>query len=33
MYCIIDWHILSDGNPLIHKEQAKVFFEKNESKI
>lgn len=28
MYCIIDWHILSDGNPLTHADQAKAFFEK-----
>lgn len=27
MYVIIDWHILSDGNPQTHKEEAKVFFE------
>ena len=26
MYVIIDWHILSDGNPLTHKSQAKKFF-------
>lgn len=26
MYVIIDWHILSDGNPLIYKEEAKEFF-------
>lgn len=26
MYVIIDWHILSDGNPNIYKEQAKEFF-------
>lgn len=28
MYVIIDWHILSDGNPLIHKKEAKAFFKK-----
>ncbi len=28
MYVIIDWHILSDGNPLIHKKEAKTFFKK-----
>ena len=28
MYVIIDWHILSDGNPLTHKKEAKVFFKK-----
>ena len=26
MYVIIDWHILSDGDPLMHKEEAKEFF-------
>lgn len=26
MYVIIDWHVLSDGNPLTHKSQAKKFF-------
>ena len=26
MYVIIDWHILSDGNPLPNKEEAKKFF-------
>ncbi len=26
MYIIIDWHILSDGNPNTYKEQAKSFF-------
>ena len=26
MYVIIDWHILSDGNPNIHKDEAKEFF-------
>ncbi|WP_434311516.1 cellulase family glycosylhydrolase [Hominifimenecus sp. rT4P-3] len=26
MYAIIDWHILSDGNPMTHKEEAKSFF-------
>lgn len=26
MYVIIDWHILSDGNPNTHKEEAKDFF-------
>ena len=26
LYVIVDWHILSDGNPLTHKEQAKDFF-------
>lgn len=27
MYVIIDWHILSDHNPQIHKEDAKEFFD------
>ncbi len=26
MYVIIDWHILSDGNPNIYREEAKAFF-------
>lgn len=26
MYCIIDWHILSDGNPLSHVAEARSFF-------
>ena len=28
MYVIIDWHILSDGNPNTHKKEAKAFFKK-----
>lgn len=32
MYVIIDWHILSDGNPHINKEAAKVFFEEMTNK-
>jgi endoglucanase len=28
MYVIIDWHILSDGNPLTHLKEAKAFFSK-----
>ena len=28
MYVIIDWHILSDGNPLTYKSQSKSFFKK-----
>lgn len=28
MYVIVDWHILSDTNPLNHKAEAKKFFEK-----
>lgn len=27
MYTIIDWHILSDANPMKHKEEAKAFFD------
>lgn len=27
MYVIIDWHILSDGNPNMHKEEAREFFD------
>lgn len=27
MYVIIDWHILSDGNPMQHKEEAIRFFD------
>ena len=27
MYVIVDWHILSDGNPLIHKDEAIEFFD------
>jgi len=27
MYAIIDWHILSDGNPNTYKAEAKAFFE------
>lgn len=27
MYAIIDWHILSDGNPNLHLEEAKAFFD------
>jgi endoglucanase len=26
MYVILDWHILSDGNPMTYKEEAKAFF-------
>lgn len=32
MYVIIDWHILSDNNPSIYKEQAKDFFTKISTK-
>ena len=27
LYVIIDWHILSDGNPMTYKDEAKRFFE------
>ncbi len=27
LYVMVDWHILSDGNPHTHKEEAKKFFE------
>lgn len=26
MYVIVDWHILSDGNPLTHADEAEMFF-------
>lgn len=32
LYVIIDWHILSDGNPYTHLEEAKVFFDTISSK-
>ena len=32
MYVIVDWHILSDNNPNINKEEAKEFFRKITSK-
>lgn len=32
MYCIIDWHILKDGNPHTYKAQAKTFFAKMAAK-
>ncbi len=32
MYVIIDWHILSDGNPQQNKEEAKAFFSYMSSK-
>ncbi|MBE6160408.1 MAG: glycoside hydrolase family 5 protein [Lactobacillales bacterium] len=32
MYVIIDWHILSDNNPNIHKEEAKKFFDEMSNK-
>lgn len=33
MYVIIDWHILSDGNPNAHKSEAKQFFKKMSKKF
>lgn len=27
MYVILDWHILSDGNPITHVAEAEIFFE------
>ncbi len=32
LYVIVDWHILSDGNPNTYKEEAKAFFEEISSK-
>ncbi len=32
MYVIIDWHILSDGNPQTNKGEAKIFFDEMSSK-
>lgn len=32
MYVIIDWHILKDGDPLIHKEESKLFFKEMSEK-
>lgn len=32
MYVIIDWHILSDGDPLKHIEEAKIFFDEMSNK-
>jgi endoglucanase len=32
MYVIIDWHILSDGNPNQYKEEAKAFFDEMSKK-
>ena len=32
MYVIIDWHILSDGNPNTYKSEAKTFFKKMSKK-
>lgn len=33
MYVIVDWHILSDGNPNTHIKEAKLFFEKMSKKF
>lgn len=27
MYVVVDWHILNDNNPQLHKQEAKVFFD------
>lgn len=32
MYVIIDWHILSDNNPNMHKDESKAFFEEMSKK-
>lgn len=32
MYVIVDWHILSDGNPLAHENEALRFFDKMSAK-
>ncbi|MCR5215524.1 MAG: cellulase family glycosylhydrolase [Lachnospiraceae bacterium] len=32
MYCIIDWHILSDNDPNTYKEEAKAFFKEVSAK-
>ena len=32
MYVIIDWHILSDGNPLTNEKESEAFFEKMSKK-
>lgn len=32
MYAVIDWHILSDNSPQIHKEEALAFFEEASAK-
>lgn len=32
MYVIIDWHILSDGNPMTHKKEAIEFFKEMSAK-
>ncbi len=33
MYVILDWHILSDGNPNTYKEEAKAFFDEMSEKL
>lgn len=33
MYVIVDWHILSDGNPNSHVKEAKAFFKKMSEKF
>ena len=33
MYAIVDWHILSDGNPQTYKEDAKAFFSEMSAKF
>lgn len=33
MYVIVDWHILSDGNPNTHVKEAKTFFKKMSKKF
>lgn len=32
LYVIVDWHILADGNPQTHEEDAKVFFQEVSSR-
>ncbi len=27
LYVIVDWHILENGNPMVYKEKAKIFFD------
>lgn len=33
LYVIVDWHILSDGNPLTHASEAKAFFKQMSSAL
>ncbi len=33
MYAIVDWHILSDGNPQTYQEDAKAFFSEMSAKL